>query len=578
MKKICRFVFVAGLVFCVWRAAFAGRDLYSDTWVATDALGRQLAEYEQCGPVREGKTVGIFYFLWLGQHGTGGPYDITRLLEANPDDPKWGPPGAFHHWGKSELGYYLSDSEYAITKHAFMLNDAGIDTLIFDVTNAFTYTKVYLKLCEIYSRLREQGRQTPQICFLAHSRARQTIEKIYHDFYEKKLYDDLWFYWKGRPLILGDSKDLPEEIREFFTIRDCWAWTHGKDTWQWLDHSENRFGWHESPDKPEEISVSVAEHPTSNIGRSYQKSIQPEHNRFALTGKEHLGLYFAEQWRRALKIDPEFVFVTGWNEWVAQRFINKGNQSFLGKVRPEGSSFFVDAYSQEYSRDIEPMEGGHTDNYYYQLVSNVRRYKGVRKRPVATKDYPIRIDGLFDDWSDVAPEFRDTIGDTLHRNEPGWGNAGRYVNRTGRNDFETLKVACDKDSVYFYARTSQPITKHTDKNWMLLFIDTDQNHETGWNGYDYLINSEAISSIGTNVCSLTDNGELKKPMTVHYRYSGNQMEIAVGRSTIGLEQALLVFDFHWADNIQSLDNIIEFAINGDSAPNRRLNYRFQRED
>jgi len=571
-------VFVAGLVFCVWQEAFAGRDLYSDTWVATDALGRQLAEYEQCGPVREGKTVGIFYFLWLGQHGTGGPYDITRLLEANPDDPKWGPPGAFHHWGKPELGYYISDSEYAITKHAFMLNDAGIDTLIFDVTNAFTYTKVYLRLCEIYSRLREQGHQTPQICFLAHSNASRIIEKIYHDFYEKKLYDDLWFYFKGRPLILGDSKDLPEEIRVFFTIRDCWAWTHGKDTWQWLDHSGNRFGWHESPDKPEEISVSLAQHPTSNIGRSYQKGSQPKHNNFALTGKEHLGLYFAEQWRRALKVDPEFVFVTGWNEWVAQRFINKGNQSFLGKVRPEGSSFFVDAYSQEYSRDIEPMEGGHTDNYYYQLVSNVRRYKGVRKRPVAAKDYPIRIDGLFDDWSEVTPEFCDTVGDTLHRDEPGWGNAGRYVNRAGRNDFETLKVACDKDNVYFYARTSHAITKHTDKNWMLLFVDTDRNHETGWNGYDYLINSEAINSVGTSVCSLTDNGELKKTVVAHYRYSGNQMEIAVGRSTIGLEQTPLVFDFHWADNIQGLDNIIEFAINGDSAPNRRFNYRFQRED
>lgn len=340
----------------------------------------------------------------------------------------------------------------------------------------------------------------------------------------------------------------------------------------------NRFGWHESPDKPEEISVSLAQHPTSNIGRSYQKGSQPKQNNFALTGKEHLGLYFAEQWQRALKVDPEFVFVTGWNEWVAQRFINKGNQSFLGEVRPEGSSFFVDAYSQEYSRDIEPMEGGHTDNFYYQLVSNIRRYKGVRKRPVATKDYPIRIDGLFDDWDDVAPEFSDTIGDTLHRDEPGWGNAGRYVNRTGRNDFETLKVSCDKDNVYFYARTSHPITKHTDKNWMLLFIDTDQDHETGWNGYDYLINSEAINSIGTNVCGLTDNGELKRPVTVHYRYSGNQMEIAVGRLMIGLEQTPLEFDFHWADNIQSLDNIIEFAINGDSAPNRRFNYRFQRED
>jgi hypothetical protein len=109
-------------------------------------------------------------------------------------------------------------------------------------------------------------------------------------------------------------------------------------------------------------------------------------------------------------------------------------------------------------------------------------------------------------------------------------------------------------------------------------IPNDQNHEIGWNGYDYLINSEAINSIETNVCSLTGIGELKKTVTAHYQYGGNQIEIAVGRSTIGLEQTPLVFDFHSADNIQSLNNIIEFAINGDSAPNRRFNYRFQGED
>ena len=34
------------------------------------------------------------------------------------------------------------------------------------------------------------------------------------------------------------------------------------------------------------------------------------------------------------------------------------------------------------------------------------------------------------------------------------------------------------------------------------------------------------------------------------------------------------FDFHWADNIQKSDDIIEFSISGDSAPNRRFNYSF----
>ncbi|UCD49744.1 MAG: hypothetical protein JSW27_19695 [Phycisphaerales bacterium] len=556
------------------------RDLMSDTWVATDALGRTLPGYDDCGPVRDDRTVGIFYFLWLGQHGTGGPFDITELLKADPQNPAWGPPGAFHHWGQSELGYYLSDSEYVIRKHVSMLNDAGIDTLIFDVTNAFTYEKVYLKLCEVYRQLRQEGHCTPQICFLTHSRARQTIETLYRDFYAKRLYPELWFYWKGTPLVLGGVDDLPGEIAEFFTIRDCWAWTHGQDTWQWLDHPLQRYGWHEAPDKPEELAVSVAQHPTTNIGRSCRDGIQPETNEYGLTGTEHLGLYFDEQWQRALKVDPEFVFITGWNEWVAQRFIRQEGQApgeFLGRPLEPGQSFFVDAYNQEYNRDIEPMKGGYTDNYYYQMISYIRRYKGVRRPPVAKRDYPIAIDGRFDDWGRVQLEFRDTESDTEHRDETGWGNAGRYVNATGRNDLVTLKVATDANNVYFYAETAEPLTAHTDANWMVLFIDADQDSTTGWNGYDYLVNRDVISDQQTHVRRFGADGIWRNMTIAEYRYNGNQMELAVPRSALGMAEDPVAFDFHWADNLQRLDDVIEFALHGDSAPNRRFNYRFRRQ-
>ncbi len=573
LKTLCALMLLAAGV-----SAGAPRDLMSDTWVATDALGRALPNYEACGPVRENRTVGIFYFLWLGQHGTGGPFDITKLLQDDPNDPAWGPPGAFHHWGQSELGYYLSDSEYIIRKHASMLSDAGIDVLIFDVTNAFTYEKVYLKLCEIYRQLRREGHRTPQICFLAHSSARRTIETLYRDFYAKKLYPELWFTWKGKPLILGGVDDLPEEIGSFFTIRDCWAWTHGKDTWHWLDHSLERYGWHEAPDRPEEMAVSVAQHPVSNIGRSHQDGKQPETNAYGQTGTEASGLYFTEQWERALKIDPEFVFITGWNEWVAQRFIKekgKGAGHLLGRPLEPGQSYFVDAYNQEYNRDIEPMKGGHTDSYYYQMISYIRRYKGVRQPLSARRDYAITIDGRFDDWRVVGPEFRDTKGDTEHRDEIGWGRAGRYVNRTGRNDIVTSKVAVDASNVCFYVATSQPLTAHSDENWMLLFVDADRDSATGWNGYDYRINAEVLDARQTSLHRFTE-GRWETAAVVEFCCKGNQMEIAVPRSALGLADGEIAFDFHWADNIQKLDDIIEFSIHGDSAPNRRFNYRFRR--
>ena len=82
-------------------------DTKSDTWVLTDTLGRTAPGYFECGPPRTDRTVAIFYFLWLGQHHTDGPFDITQILAANPSDPQWGPIGNFHHWGESELGYYL---------------------------------------------------------------------------------------------------------------------------------------------------------------------------------------------------------------------------------------------------------------------------------------------------------------------------------------------------------------------------------------------------------------------------------------------------------------------------------------
>jgi hypothetical protein len=56
-------------------APFAGKpysdgDLYADTWVATDALGREQPGIDEAGPVREDKWVGIFYWTWHVPRGT----------------------------------------------------------------------------------------------------------------------------------------------------------------------------------------------------------------------------------------------------------------------------------------------------------------------------------------------------------------------------------------------------------------------------------------------------------------------------------------------------------------------------
>ncbi len=553
------------------------RDLYSDTWVATDALGRELPGFKQCGAAGDDKTVGMFYFTWLGQHSKTGPHDITELLKENPENPQYADVGTFHHWGQPEIGYYTSDSEYAIRRHGRALSDAGVDTIILDVTNTLTYANVYLKICKIYTEMRANGFKTPQIMFLTNSKSGQTVTKLYNEFYQKGLYKDMWFMWQGKPLILAKIDEVTQrEVKEFFTFRKCWAWTHGRDHWNWLEHWPQRYSWHASADQPEELSVCVAQHPTSNIGRSHYKGKPGKANGVGVGLQTEKGLYFKQQWQRAIEIDPEFVFVTGWNEWVAQRFRRKEGKApgeMMGKPLKAGETYFVDCYNQEYSRDIEPMKGGYGDNYYYQLVANIRRYKGVREPIAASDEKTIVIDGRFGEWAGVLPEYRDHIGDSAKRNEKGWGDAGMYVNNTGRNDFVNMKVARDGENVYFYIETAGAITSRRDTNWMLLFIDIDQDKKTGWQGYDFRVNGNVISETET-MLERSKGVWIWKPIEkASYTVKGNKMEMAIPKTLLGITGEEFTLDFHWADNMQKGD-IFEFALNGDSAPQRRFNYRF----
>ncbi len=169
-------------------AAAPAGDTFSDTWVATDALGRSVPTYAEVGPPRTNKFVGIFYFLWRDQVRPG-PYDCTKIVAAglqsgntNYNTYGWGPQSAFHFWGEPYYGYYLDHDPYVLRRHAQMLTDAGIDVLIFDVTNALTYENVYLALCQVFMQIRAAGRTTPQIAFIAHSSSAtyryQTLQRL----------------------------------------------------------------------------------------------------------------------------------------------------------------------------------------------------------------------------------------------------------------------------------------------------------------------------------------------------------------------------------------------------------------
>lgn len=566
----------------------------ADTWVAKDGLGRSLTENGK--GIKKDKYVGIFYFIWQGAHGydrhSGGvagegvmpkqpsdtlsPYDISKLLKANPDQPKYGPLHAFHHWGEPYFGYYLPDDEWIIRKHAQMLSDAGVDVLILDVTNAAIYLPQVTKIAETYTKMRAEGISTPAIAFIVNSVPVPTVNRLYENIYAKGLFSDLWFYWKGKPLLLAPPEGQSETVKTFFNIRQSWAWSKdqkwfgdGRDKWTWVDHTPQSYGWHESADKPEQISVSIAEHPMSNIGRSFHDGKEPEVKR---SGE---GLYFAEQWKRALEVDPEFVFITGWNEWVAMRFDDGAASHFLGKKISKGETYFVDLYNEEFSRDGEPMKGGFNDNYYCQMISNIRKFKGSRALPVYSKANTIKVDGNFKDWAAVPAVYKDDQGDTFHRKHPGWGKYKEYVNNTGRNDMVEARVAVDVLYISFYVKTAEPITSWNSGDWMNLFIGLPDAAKPNWEGFQYLVNQQPKGNGSTSLMINAGGWNWKSSAAeVKYGVKGREMELRIPRKALGLSGKEFVLDFKWTDNVAVEGNAMNFLDKGDSAPNARFKYRF----
>ncbi|MCF0197003.1 MAG: hypothetical protein HUK03_07225, partial [Bacteroidaceae bacterium] len=346
----------------------------------------------------------------------------------------------------------------------------------------------------------------------------------------------------------------------------------------------------------EEMAVTPAQHPITNVGKCWRPGTgEPALNGLDMparafvpaTGKEEAdpvrwGIYFQDRWDEALQVDPPFIYLNDWNEWVAGRYVSgkdpgghvPGPTGFIGRENP---FYFVDQYNAEFNRTIQPMRGGYTDNYYMQMVQNIRRYKGVRPSPVQSHyATQLRIDGRFDDWADVECVYRDTRGDVIHRNHPGYGTAV-YTDNTGRNDIVLCRAATDRRNAYFYVETAAALTPHTDRCWMLLYIDLDADPTTGWQGYDLLVRGydPQVGTVGVYIYDkenrrFADLPRLQVPCAIGER----QIELAIPLRKVGVKDKEVFFDFKWTDNARDPYDLISISTTGDTAPNRRFAYRF----
>ncbi len=607
-------------------------DLYQDTWVATDALGRTMPGYDAVGPVKtdQRRVVGIFYITWHTQNlaNMPAPYDadVTKVLQADPnarfqaDNPNW--KRGSYHWGEPEMGYFLSQDEWVIRKDMSMLSDAGVDVLVLDVTNAVRYWDEWEVLFSTMEKMRAEGNNTPQFCFWAfNGEVITVVQQLYERIYKENKYPDLWFFWDGKPLLLYNADpvhdanggcsaykdgthDYSDEVKNFFTLRNMW-WGYYEWAGKRFIGTEDNWSFGYSMADPriksmtpeqlaskhdgkiEEVAVTPAQHPVTmtdvpmGVGKSWSKRDgEPKLNEYDLpdsayvpwlgrkvSDPEGYGIYFQERWEDALAANPQFLYLNDWNEWTAGKY--NGDVMWLGRKNP---FMFVDQYNAEFNRTIQPMKGGYTDNYYMQMAQNIRRYKGARPIPANRHIHKMSVDGSFADWDRIDVVYRDTKGDVFHRDAKGYGGL-HYKDSSGRNDIVASKVAVGKNEIFFYVETADALTPCTDPDWMLLLIDSDGDSSTGWYGYDILINKDITSSGKGNVLKYAD-GKWIKAGEYNFAVSGNKLELAVPKALLGVSGKSMTFDFKWADNTGELVDPISLCLKGDTAPNRRFNYRF----
>lgn len=109
----------------------------SDTWSATDALGRKVCEYQDVGEKKKDKYVAMFYWTWhQGVDDTTYTVKTYRKLYVNIQRlwlhmiiqlgviKTW-----FFYWEEPLFGYYRTTDTWVLRKHAEMLADAGIDVV-----------------------------------------------------------------------------------------------------------------------------------------------------------------------------------------------------------------------------------------------------------------------------------------------------------------------------------------------------------------------------------------------------------------------------------------------------------------
>ena len=497
-------------------------------------------------PAEGGGQVGLFYFLWLGEHGRKGPYDVTKILEADPragdrpDSPMWGPWGAYHHWGEPLYGYYFSDDEWVVRRHMKLIMQCGVDFLFFDTTNGPIYERNAKLVMRVLQEYHDAGWRVPKVMFYTNSASGKTVRRIYDAVYKPGYAKDTWYELDGKPVIVAKEEECDDETKGFFAIvKSQWPNAPGKKGgWPWMDFARPQRLFPGEKIAQSVMNVSVAQHPQLRFGDSAMYGEKGNRGRAFHNGENDSapdawkkGYNFQEQWDRAHEAKPDIVLVTGWNEWIAGRWRRKDCPS-----RPV---MFVDCANAEYSRDVEMMRGGYGDNYLVLLRDNVRRFKGASGDEAC--DMASGPDRAVNPPK-TPRRYRCFTDNAMPRDHAGYGT--NYVNRTQRNAPEWIDVSHDSEIVYFTVKTQKPITgKPGEGHFMQITVD-----------------GKSANALGKA------------------KIEGDVMKLSVPRKSLGLGRGDFRFEFKFIDSPVRIKSPLDLYDIGVVEPLGRLNFVYSGTD
>ena len=572
----------------------------------TDALGRKITPAQGR---KQNKYVGIYYFMWHGYH-TQKIYDTSKILEkyengivGNPENPLWevdpaspyydasvSPNTEFHYWSEPLYGYYNSEDPWIARRHLELLSFADVDYLLLDYTNTVIYERATNVLIQTILEMQKEGWDVPQIAFMLpidSQLSAQTYAGIYEEYISKPENANAFFTAdletnpSGKPLVTGSLSEDIENIDACWYIPLQWPGRpYDDDGLPWMDWARDNIQ-HNHDGK---MCVSIAQH-TNGVWSS-DPYLYPGKQFFRGRGwvssdpldngadEENVlkGTNFQFQWDNVFNSEEEvnMVVVTGWNEWIAQK-----QSTLQNTYHTELRAVFVDSFNMPYSRDAEMMAGGYGDNYYLQLVQNIRKFKydTVDSGAVENERQTVDITKGSSEWTAISRVYLDAAGEVIRRNCKSVDPSLVYTDTTNRNDVVSLKMVNDGENLYIRVETKSPVTEYEegDEEWMNVYIATGASG--GWENYNYIVNRWPNADGTTSVQKL--NGTvLEEAGAARYFCQGNYIFYEIPLSALGVTAGDEI-QLKITDNIQNFMDIDDFYVSGEAAPIGRINFAYK---